>query len=304
MSGSLDEFAVHPRTCNTTLPDSPLGRFGQSQAGYAQSKSSSTGMRLRSSSVNCMPDKIHSQNLAGSKAHPALSSNSSIPRIAADASQQPVPSLKLPDDDDRGSNRMLRTAMMPCSPNSVLEKSRRDEKGQHDFSVLLHIYDVSQEQSIQQLNRLLAHKLSPLKFGGVFHAGVEVNGQEWSFGETATVQEEGVTSGAPMKHPDHHFRQSIPRGCTRMSEDDIAAIIEQMRQQYPGPSYDLLRRNCCHFADDFCQRLGVGRIPSWVHRLARMGARIDNVIGVQQRAKSRDGSRRERIASGSRSRGV
>jgi hypothetical protein len=174
---------------------------------------------------------------------------------------------------------------------------------QYGSVVLLHIYDVGEEQNIQKLNRILAHKLSPLKFGGVFHAGVEVNGLEWSFGQTDTIKEQGVTSDVPTKHPAHTFRQTIPRGYTQLSKEDIAAIIEGMQQQYPGPSYDLLRRNCCTFADDFCQRLGVGRIPAWVHRLARMGARIDNVIGVQQRAKSRDG-RRERLASGSRSRGA
>merc|ERR1712014_24929 len=67
-------------------------------------------------------------------------------------------------------------------------------------------------------------------------------------------------------------------GNTHCSAVDIADIIAVMIEEYPGNDYDLLRRNCCHFADDFCQRLGVGRIPAWVYRLARIGARIDWVL--------------------------
>ena len=45
--------------------------------------------------------------------------------------------------------------------------------------------------------------------------------------------------------------------------------------RYPGGDYDLLRRNCCHFADDFARRLGVGGIPSWIMRLAKIGAGVE-----------------------------
>ncbi|CAE7283269.1 unnamed protein product [Symbiodinium sp. CCMP2592] len=46
----------------------------------------------------------------------------------------------------------------------------------------------------------------------------------------------------------------------------------------PTPDYDLLRRNCCHFADDFARRLGVGGIPGWVMRLAKVGAGVEAMI--------------------------
>ena len=44
--------------------------------------------------------------------------------------------------------------------------------------VQLHIYDVSQDEKIANFNRWLAPQGSPLKFGGVFHAGVEVTSRE------------------------------------------------------------------------------------------------------------------------------
>eukprot|EP00913_Durusdinium_trenchii_P016370 g15387.t1 len=56
-------------------------------------------------------------------------------------------------------------------------------RGSRGGVVKLNIYDVSHESSIQNLNVFLAHPMSPFKFGGVFHAGVEIGGKEWSFGD-------------------------------------------------------------------------------------------------------------------------
>jgi len=144
--------------------------------------------------------------------------------------------------------------------------------------VRLHIYDVSQEEGIQKLNRVLAHKHSPLKFGGVFHAGVEVNGLEWSYGYSPCETHPGVSCMEPRTHPQHHFRQTVVLRHTQVPAEGIADIISELVEQYPGHDYHLLRRNCCHFADDFCRRLGVGGIPGWVHRLARLGAGLDTLL--------------------------
>lgn len=144
--------------------------------------------------------------------------------------------------------------------------------------VLLHIYDVSQEENVHKLNKYLAHKRNPLKFGGVFHAGVEVNGLEWSFGQTCTDTMPGVSCCEPTEHPAHRFRQTVTLGNTPLSAEEISDLIFQLIEAWPGDSYELLRRNCCHFADDFCRQLDVGGIPRWVHRLARLGSQVDTVM--------------------------
>merc|ERR1712224_741344 len=63
-----------------------------------------------------------------------------------------------------------------------------------------------------------------------------------------------------------------------MSLEDVKLLLEQLGSEWPGASYDLLRRNCCHFCDDFCQKLGVGPIPQWVTNLAGAGATVDDGI--------------------------
>ncbi|CAE8631745.1 unnamed protein product, partial [Polarella glacialis] len=130
---------------------------------------------------------------------------------------------------------------------------------------------------------LLAHKKSPFKLGGVFHAGVEVNGLEWSFGATMSETHPGVSCDEPKQHQQHHYRQTVVLKPTHLKAEDIADIISSLLEEYPGDDYDLLRRNCCHFADDFSRRIGAGGIPSWVIRLARIGASVDSMLQAAPR---------------------
>lgn len=167
-------------------------------------------------------------------------------------------------------------AEMPC--NSSLNwwedvQTWMSPKAKEGLPVWLHIYDVSQSEGIQKLNWFLANKNAPVKLGGVFHAGVEVNGLEWSFGFCA--KKTGVTCTKPRTHREHRYRQTVELNSTTLHPDEIAHLISELIEEYPGDGYDLLRRNCCHFADDLCVRLGVGSIPGWVYRLARIGANVD-----------------------------
>jgi len=156
---------------------------------------------------------------------------------------------------------------VPQEPKArALHATRAGRAG--GLPVLLHIYDVSQDSRVQGLNSLFAHRFSPLK-SGIFHAGVEVAGREYSFGYCA--QGSGVGISKPKGHPSHHYRETCHLSRTTLSEADIIRLLQGMASEYPGSAYHVVRRNCCTFSDDFCQRLGVGRVPPWVHRLARLG---------------------------------
>merc|ERR1711972_1081735 len=96
-------------------------------------------------------------------------------------------------------------ASKPAAPTSVAQMPV-------GHMVYIHVYDVSQTEGIQKLNRILAHKHAPLKLGGVFHAGVEVNGLEWSFGYQPHETRSGVGCNTPKEHPQHHFRQTVKMG--------------------------------------------------------------------------------------------
>jgi len=162
------------------------------------------------------------------------------------------------------------------------EATRAKEDEEHELAgqlpVYIHIYDVSQEASIRKLNRFTANKFSPLKFGGVFHAGVEVAGLEWSYGASNIDTIPGIVCHEVKTHPQHRYRQTCFMGYTAFTREQVADLISDMVENYPGWDYDLLRRNCCHFADDMCQKMGVGRIPGWIYRFARVGAGFDTMI--------------------------
>ena len=163
------------------------------------------------------------------------------------------------------------------SSSAEAEKSAvvQDEFG---IPVKLNIYDVSRRESVKMMNAVLAHWMAPVKLGGAFHVGVEVDGIEWSYGRTFRDSRPGVVGVPPRKDPNHSFRQTIPLGSARMSMEQLNKLITELIEDYPGRSYDVLRRNCCHFADDFCRRLSVSPLPSWVHRFARVGAGVDETL--------------------------
>ncbi|KAF2312238.1 hypothetical protein GH714_028704 [Hevea brasiliensis] len=44
-------------------------------------------------------------------------------------------------------------------------------------------------------------------------------------------------------------------------------------------SYDLLSKNCNHFCDEFCERLGVPKLPGWVNCFANISVAALEVAG-------------------------
>ena len=100
---------------------------------------------------------------------------------------------------------------------------------------------------------------------GAFHTGVELCGKEWAFGYTSTAS--GVYDTLPQRNGDYAFRETIMLGTTELTEGQVAKILEDLAHEYAGTSYNLVHRNCNHFASDLCTRLGV-ELPSFINRLA------------------------------------
>lgn len=146
--------------------------------------------------------------------------------------------------------------------------------------VYVNIYDLC------PCNSVLAPKWSPLKFGGAFHAGVEVSTDEYSFQGSQLAQYRGLPGvwrcdprNAPEAMEHGKFRQAVLLGNTTLSASQIALVIEDMKVEYTIETYDLLARNCVHFCNDFCARLGVGRLPQWLSRVAQLADHIAGPLG-------------------------
>ncbi|KAM0934593.1 putative PPPDE peptidase domain-containing protein [Dioscorea sansibarensis] len=139
--------------------------------------------------------------------------------------------------------------------------------------VVLHIYDVTNSGSdkgnntILQINRIFKDGIG---LGGIFHSAVQVYGdEEWSFG--FCEHGSGVFSCPPRKNHLYTYRESMVLGETNLSCAEVNQILRELSREWPGRSYELLSRNCNHFCDTFCERLGTPKLPAWVNRFANAG---------------------------------
>ncbi|KAJ8605558.1 hypothetical protein CTAYLR_000133 [Chrysophaeum taylorii] len=138
--------------------------------------------------------------------------------------------------------------------------------------VSVNVYSVGNRKAVRHLNNLTK------KAGGVFHAAVQIRGKEWSFGHCA--QGCGVYSCPPRRCPLHTYRESVYLGDCGLSARQVRIILETMRRDWPGASYDVLHKNCCTFCDAFLKKLlgnDVG-LPRWIDRFARAAARVDDDV--------------------------
>mmetsp|Transcript_142990 Transcript_142990/g.202239 ORF Transcript_142990/g.202239 Transcript_142990/m.202239 type:complete len:258 (-) Transcript_142990:301-1074(-) len=131
--------------------------------------------------------------------------------------------------------------------------------------VLVRVYDLGQTVWTRFHNQLT-------KNYGAFHTGVEVYGKEWSFGMCIDRYAPGITCNEPGKNLDHAFRETLSMGYTRFSPTEVRKILEEMEREWKGRDYHVLTKNCHHFSDAFCARLGVARLPLWINTLASTGA--------------------------------
>lgn len=133
--------------------------------------------------------------------------------------------------------------------------------------VKVHVYHVSNENWVKGMNEWLPKNV----LGGAYHAGVEVWGKEYWFG-WCPPPASGVTACQPKRNLAHTYFKSIDAGMTQLSQDDVDRLVAQLTQEWPGNAYNAITRNCCHFCDDMLVRLGVGSLPPWVNRLARVSS--------------------------------
>lgn len=134
-------------------------------------------------------------------------------------------------------------------------------------TVRLNMYDIGTLGGGACLNSLLRSLGT-----GVFHCGVEVYDQEWSYSDTFSGQGSGVFPCRPRECKGHTFRESVLMGHTALSRVIVLQIIDSSKQAWMSSDYHVLQHNCCHYSDELCRRLGVGSIPKRILSMSEMGA--------------------------------
>jgi len=173
-------------------------------------------------------------------------------------------------------------ARSPCSAEPWLQSPRALPVCANE-PVLLNVYDLSTNSCDWTLANSL---LQPLG-AGFFHCGVEVHGWEWSFfistpgGGDASSQPTGVASVKPRRCGGYPFLESVPMGVTPLSEEAVMLLIQELEPQWIASSYNVLKKNCHHFCNELCRRLGVGPVPAWVTRLADTGRAVGDASNLE-----------------------
>ncbi|CAE8674562.1 unnamed protein product, partial [Polarella glacialis] len=124
--------------------------------------------------------------------------------------------------DDRS---VLRCSSAACAEALAKEiKAAADDMRIHCASrewsfAYLNVYDLQRDWRLGLINTLTWGVLGA---GGLFHAAVEVYGEEWMFGgQEVGLRGSGISACQPRGCSLHTFRQSICLGLTSRSVDDV-----------------------------------------------------------------------------------
>ncbi|KAL7550734.1 hypothetical protein ACHAWF_013946 [Thalassiosira exigua] len=101
---------------------------------------------------------------------------------------------------------------------------------------------------------------------GLHHSGVEILGREYSFASGG-----GIFDSGPKEAPGAKFRESIELGAFDGGSSELQSAISDLRDDFGPDRYNLIRRNCNHFANALVWRLLGRTIPGHVNRLADFG---------------------------------
>ncbi|URD82266.1 hypothetical protein MUK42_05483 [Musa troglodytarum] len=106
--------------------------------------------------------------------------------------------------------------------------------------VVAHVYDVTNspsEKTNNTVSRINCICKDCVGLGGIFHSAIQGQNQFYT------------------------YRQSIVLGETHCSQSEVNKILRELIRAWTGDSYDPLSKNCNHFCDAFCEKLGVRKLP-------------------------------------------
>lgn len=111
---------------------------------------------------------------------------------------------------------------------------------------------------------------------GAYHSAVELFGREYSFGFHDGPQT-GVFHMQPRAVPNAVFREQVEVGCIYLTFNQFNIILNQLKAEWTGNKYHLLKRNCNHFSKALLAALGL-RAPSFINRLASAGDTLAGIV--------------------------
>ncbi|TYZ60908.1 hypothetical protein PybrP1_008165 [[Pythium] brassicae (nom. inval.)] len=128
---------------------------------------------------------------------------------------------------------------------------------------------------------------------GLFHSGIEIAGDEYSFASGA-----GIFTTTPRQAAGAVFRESITLGVFSGSHTEARQLAFSLRPEFAGDSYNLLTKNCNTYAEALSQLLLGKSIPAYVNRLAYFGSFLSCLLPADAGSQAPVGDTTARLTNG------
>ncbi|CAK7563017.1 MAG: hypothetical protein SEPTF4163_000874 [Sporothrix epigloea] len=113
----------------------------------------------------------------------------------------------------------------------------------------------------------------------LLHSGVVIDGKEYAYGGHDRRGVTGVYWTKPRTEPPGGtFRCEILQGFALATPEEIDTIIRSASEEFHGPSYNLLTKNCNHFTAYLCRKLTGLPGPAWLNRAASIGMALPCIV--------------------------
>ncbi|CAK9058733.1 unnamed protein product [Durusdinium trenchii] len=176
-------------------------------------------------------------------------------------------STSSPSASTPSTPRLRTTVMEPKERDGFLAIAGDDRGTRLEFEgpeAWLHVYDLNGTE-------VANNTLHPLGLG-LFHAGLEVYGVEWSFGgcplPPGALPYTGVSPMRPRSCPCATYRESVSLGPIPISAQEVWQILVKLAARWLSHEYHPLKRNCLDFCSEFSRALRLQEVPGWLGRLA------------------------------------
>lgn len=108
---------------------------------------------------------------------------------------------------------------------------------------------------------------------GLHHSGVEILGKEYSFASGG-----GIFDSGPKEAPGAKFREALELGSFDGGSSELQSALSDLRDDFGPERYNLIRRNCNHFANALVWKLLGRTIPGHINRLADFGVCLSCIL--------------------------
>lgn len=82
----------------------------------------------------------------------------------------------------------------------------------------------------------------------------------------------GIFDATPKEAPGAKFREQILMGVLDGGQAEIKKALDELKDSFGPNDYNIIRKNCNHFASAFCRKLVGVPVPGYVNRIADVGA--------------------------------